>query len=419
LAADSGIKPEINEQEMSATFVISTPRIDRYGDSVIPRSAEKNITNFKKNPVVFFNHKTSEFPIGMARRNKESPVEIQINESDIRSKCYFHGLTEESELVFKLVKAGCLGTASIGFLPVVAAIIKDPDDPERDEVNSLGEDLIHFGDRNLKSFPSLRFHEIDLTEWSITSVPANTEAIAMHLSRGHIEGQAITTTLRKSLEPYAAPLKVWSPGALFSTPETKSMSEPTPEPTPEQKSAASAPVEVVEAVSTVQEKEVTPVPQTDKPAVEDPEKGWPYGAKFLSKYLSGCNDTMKWMDEACRELDQPRIKKLADKKMGKLANEVYKITKLAAQLYPEKFADPGEISGKAKAYQDQLAQKNVVVEKVAEVVEPVLERAAPEEPKAPEISAEMWAEAMSKIKETSSEITKLGEQFYSLTGKES
>lgn len=210
-ADDEHSRPLVDEKEMSATFTITTPRRDRYGDEVVPRGCTPHLANFTRNPRVFFAHKSSDMSIGSARRPSDGSLALDIFDDRIRSTCYFHGETAESEVVFRLVKRRELEASSIGFIPVLASIIEDNDEEEpRKRRKKDEEEILKF-----KPWFPLRFLEWDLTEWSIVPVPANPDASAsltVHLEKGHVEGERIPPSLKKALEPFKLRAKVWSPG---------------------------------------------------------------------------------------------------------------------------------------------------------------------------------------------------------------
>jgi len=414
LALDADVadnKPLIDEREMSATFCITTARQDRYGDVVLPKGCLKHIENYRRNPRVFFSHKSTELPIGDARKGKDGPLALEIQDNCIKSTCYFHGMTAESELVFKLVKMGCLEASSIGFLPVIAALIKDIDDEDLDDRNGLGEDLIYFGSNKAKIFPSLRFHEWDLTEWSIVPTPANPDAIAMHLSRGHVEGQVLTPSLRKSLEPFAAPLPIWSPGVLF-----EKMVEPVVEKDTNllvDSVEAAVPEKVVETevekFADVPEKNPTPEPDLGQKPGVDPYENWSHGAKFLDSTSKLFEGVHKFMGDECGLLDQPKIKRYATKQMDRLQKSIYNLKKLGAKLYPDKFEDPGESPVREKSLDEVETKKEV----------PVVEEKTVAAPAPTSVEVINWDLILKEIATLQLNQSKISEKFYEITGIES
>jgi len=201
-------EPEVDESDMTASFTITTPARDRYGDVVMPRGCIKTMDQFLKNPQVFFGHKSHDLPIATSM----PPV---VGEDGVKASCRFHGKTPESACVFGLVAEKILRSTSIGFLPNVASFMKDEhcDEDGRDlrpKKASNGEEIIYFD-----GWAPLRFLEWTMLEWSVVSIPANpecTDNLTAALSRGKVGDSPIPSSIRRSLEPFALKARVWSPG---------------------------------------------------------------------------------------------------------------------------------------------------------------------------------------------------------------
>lgn len=196
LKADEGSLLAIDESEMSAGFVISSAALDRHGDNVLPSGCLSTLDCYHRNPVVFFAHKSEGLPIGLARprapkTEKNTKAHIHVRESDIVSRVWFHGKTQESDDVFRLVAEGVLRAASIGFLPLRGRLREGAFDPE------AADDGAAFD----FDFGGILFEEWQLLEWSIVPVPANADAIRSWLD----PNKRLAQSLRKSLAPYAAP----------------------------------------------------------------------------------------------------------------------------------------------------------------------------------------------------------------------
>lgn len=413
LNAEEAPLPEVDEGSCTATFTISTYDPDRYGDVVIPKGAIPHLKNYRRNPRVFFAHKQNELPVGSCR-TPLNELALQFFDDKMKGTCYFHCQTRESEVVFRLVARKELQAASIGFLPVKAALFEPKKTPNRTDTDDLGDDIIYFKEDPI--FKPLRFLEIDLLEWSIVPIPANQEALAESLSRGTVEGETITPLLRKALEPYAAPKKVQL-GFIPPTPEeinaaTETMKE-AEQALIEDKPLVLPPETTVSPIKgfsldndnavilkdgqpyitfelleqyeglaiefdklksaykdltetqmkdyeflaqgyylyTDESKNVCHKKKEDlvkefsgedliaPPSTpEDKEKDWPLGAKFLSRAMKSYSDTCAWMGEMDKQLDQPRVKKLAAKKVARLQKLSTAALKLGSQLYPDKFS---------------------------------------------------------------------------------
>lgn len=202
LAMDSqtDIAPEIDTTKMSAKFIVSTACKDRHGDIVEPDGCLPHLKNYARNPRIFFAHRTDDLPIASAR-DAEGNLCLEVDKENgiIRSTAWFHGETPESELIFRLIARKELQAASIGFLPVRAAVIHT-DNTEAS--TSDGDTIVDF--RNM-GHPIMHFLEWDMIEWSVVPIPANQEALAAHLGRGHIEGEKITPAVRRALAAWIPP----------------------------------------------------------------------------------------------------------------------------------------------------------------------------------------------------------------------
>jgi hypothetical protein len=421
LALDSDPEqgPEVNEREMSARFIISTPCKDRAGDVVIPRGCLPHLDSYRRNPVSFFSHRSTDYPIGALRKDPSSPLELDVQDDRILARIYFHGMTADSELVFKLVKAGILRATSIGFIPHVAALIRDLDDEDKDDKNGLGEHLIYFGENKAKVFPGLRFHSWELTEVSVVPIGMNPEALQMSLSRGHVEGQVLTPTIKKILEPFASPRKTWSPGALLESIPAPVEVPPPPHP---KETLVLIQDDTPEVLQTQKDLPPMPAPASDKP--QDPYAGWSHGAKFLDGTIKKLAATKAYMNEECSLLDQPRVKRYAEKKIFRLERDIHKIQKLGATLYPEKFEDPGELKAldphqvkdvPPPAPETPEIQKDLPVPASAPAVEEKSQTPPSLTPIGDALNLELICTELAALNER---YDRIDEKFYSLTGKE-
>lgn len=412
LALDSDVEhasgPEVNESKMSATFLISTARTDRMGDVVLPRGCEPHLGNYRANPTVLFAHRSGELPIGSAREPDSQSLLLDISDQGIRSTCYFHGETPESELVFRLVARKELRAASIGFLPIKAGVIERKKEVNRPETNDQGEDIIYFNDGS-SWFPQLRFMEWDLTEWSIVPVPANPDCISMHLSRGHIEGEPLTPKFRSILEPWAAPRKVWSVGALFKElappppPPPQEAPVTDPEPEPENKTFPAA----VEKEETKESQPPAGAPIPEPPP--DPKAGWPLGARFLADCLDQCRSWKAKIEADAALVEQKRVRNYSSRKAARLGRELDKLSRFSHKVYPDIFpAPPEEESSPEPAKALPPAQEPAP--------EPPQESLIKEIPApAPAPSATNWNDLLAAVEQMSE---KLSSRFFELTGKE-
>jgi hypothetical protein len=205
LDSDDAEEPKVDTYNMTARFVITTSGKDRHGDIVLPRGCVSHLKNYTRNPRIFFAHKTEELPIASAR-DPEGNLALEILEDKIYSTAYFHGETRESELIFRLIARKELQACSIGFLPIRATLIEDEDEEDLIDITT-GEEILNFRSNSSRQMPCLRFLEWDMIEWSVVPIPANQDALAAHLSRGHIEGEKLSPSIKRTLSSFVSKKK--------------------------------------------------------------------------------------------------------------------------------------------------------------------------------------------------------------------
>lgn len=425
--------PEVDENKATATFVISTLKDDRVGDVVIPKGCVPHLKNYESNPRVFFSHKSHEMPIGNAREGKDGPLCLWADDYTLKSTCHFHLKTAESELVFRMVADGDLQTASIGFLPVKAAVLEPKKEPNRPETNEEGEDLIYFKDGGW--FSALKFHEWDLTEWSVVPVPMNPEAIACHLSRGVVGGIPLTDNLKQCLEPYRHERKFYPVSEVVAKiPQEEKegiksfeawwaehahedweqepwsdyvkgklkVSFPFTDEEPTEvvvgwEEVADEAIKLCAATFIAKEKfleevladspkellmkkggdafshlvdkeleELIPAPEhaeketASEPTPEESDCCLPLGVKFLQSFCGWCIEKVQCTEETLKELEHPRVCKLANKMIERLCKLERMATKLGSECYPDHFEYESPEGSEEEAMEEEEKQLEVV-----------------------------------------------------------
>ena len=138
-----------------ATFIISTEDVDRDSDIVKQAGIDKD--DYMKNPVIMFAHNSRSLPIGATLKvwqsNKQTKALALIYDDRVDS-------TGLSETIFRMVKAGALRGASIGFST------KEARYPTDDEIKQYKMDPW-----------GVIFEKVSMHEWSICSIPANQNAL--------------------------------------------------------------------------------------------------------------------------------------------------------------------------------------------------------------------------------------------------
>lgn len=136
------------------TFIASDETVDRYGDII--RASGWELTNFIRNPVLLFGHKSGEPPIGTV-------PDVHVEGTRLIAVAEFASaeLSPFAETIFRMVEAGIISAVSVGFLPTAEPnIMRDAED----------------------RFTGFEFIAQELLELSVVSVPANPAALA--LARG-------------------------------------------------------------------------------------------------------------------------------------------------------------------------------------------------------------------------------------------
>lgn len=137
------------QSEKSVTsFIMSTPTVDRMGDTIDPLGWD--LSNFNKNPIALFNH-CYDMPIG-----KWANVRVENNQLIGDLELAAEGTSELVDTVRSLVEQRILSAVSVGF----------------------GAIDYEFGDQGIE------FKKQELMECSLVSVPANPQALAIARSFG-------------------------------------------------------------------------------------------------------------------------------------------------------------------------------------------------------------------------------------------
>jgi len=102
----------VNENTYISDGYASTRKLDFSGDIMIPSGIDLSV--FKKNPIIFFNHFQSALPIGKA-------IDVYADDYGLLvSIKYAVEENKEAETIYKLVKGKYIRQHSVGFLPLEA-----------------------------------------------------------------------------------------------------------------------------------------------------------------------------------------------------------------------------------------------------------------------------------------------------------
>ena len=124
------------------TFVMSEEKVDRDGELVVLDGLD--INEFLKNPQLFYNHESRNYPIGLVKS-------IRREGNRLIGDIWLNQITEESKIVKQLIDAGNLKTGSIGF--------------SVSEANYNDKDGIYYLSKS------------ELYEFSICNIPSNTGSV--------------------------------------------------------------------------------------------------------------------------------------------------------------------------------------------------------------------------------------------------
>jgi HK97 family phage prohead protease len=126
--------------------VTSTENMDRHGEIVVQSGIQ--LAAFRRSPTVLWNH-DSDQPIAKA-------LTIGLEGGKLASLVQFpdEGISDKSDEVYGLIKAGIVNSTSIGFMPIESEPL-NPRDP----------------------YGPQRYKRVELVEFSFVSVASNREAL--------------------------------------------------------------------------------------------------------------------------------------------------------------------------------------------------------------------------------------------------
>lgn len=153
----------IDKKEKTVEAILSTNKLDRYGEIMEPDGWQ--LKNYKRNPIVLFNHQDNDVPVGMA-------LDVAVRDSVLWGKLRFAPETSQRAAeVWGLVAADILRAWSPGWYPIKWETID----------GELKGDGASPGRRGI------RFTKMDLWENSIVTIPAAPDALTLSVSRYLVE----------------------------------------------------------------------------------------------------------------------------------------------------------------------------------------------------------------------------------------
>lgn len=155
LRASTNLVRVIDEAKRTIDFIISTERVDRYGDVVTLSGWD--LKEYKRNPVVLFGHQNRAPPIGKA-------IKVTRDGDALRAIAQF--MTDDmnpfADSIFKMYQQKFLKATSVGFMPINYEPITD------DKGN----------------FQGYKFTKQELLEFSCVPIPANPDALVDAKAKG-------------------------------------------------------------------------------------------------------------------------------------------------------------------------------------------------------------------------------------------
>lgn len=174
--------PHVNETEMSAVAIISTPKVDRAGHVVNPLGGD--YSEYKKNPVVLWEHGLlrGDLSIPIARsEDADGELTVWPTAKGIKAKSFFSQRNKQSEQFFALIADKIIRATSVRFRPSETPVFKG----------------------GVKYYENWIFEE-----WSWTAFGVNPDAVADVVSKGRLAGSQMDHSIMKSLLAYMPTRKV-------------------------------------------------------------------------------------------------------------------------------------------------------------------------------------------------------------------
>jgi len=182
LVVDPGAIKAVNSEARTVSHVITARVVDCDGDVVVPRGGK--FDDFLRNPVVFFNHRSStDPPIGKC-------LALDVTDDELIATTKFAGLEQNhvmAETLFRLVRDGFLRGWSIGFV-----------------VNAVGTERLD-GQRGRT------ISKWTLFEYSCVGLPANPAALSRFIKQYGLPSGATARDLHEAI--VGGGRKLWTAAA--------------------------------------------------------------------------------------------------------------------------------------------------------------------------------------------------------------
>jgi hypothetical protein len=195
------VMQSVDESAASASFVIVTrPRgnpVNRNGNAVQIAGSEQGggmlLTHYQANPLVLWDHGFGNYPFPIGTAQTAGKLHVTLQATKATSTVFFDQGSEFAMDVFRLVAAGTIRMASIGFRPLKA--IRLAPQASRED----GSDIVHMERQN-------RYWDIiesELQEWSVVNIGADRGALRQCLDAGSIGGESLGWTTQEIMRQHA------------------------------------------------------------------------------------------------------------------------------------------------------------------------------------------------------------------------
>lgn len=260
LGLDTMAEPSLDLSAMSATVVISTPTIDREGDSLLPEGCD--VTHYKTNPVVLWEHGMSQqgnLPIGKSE-DPQGQFTVLIDRAAITATSFFSQSLAFAQQVFGLLAEKIVRGASVR---------ARPEDYEQGRTGLL-----------VKAW--------SLEEWSWVGIPCNPDAVMKTIRDKKIPGdrKLLDPMLLKSLSRWVPPSPLKS-SVGWMPPKEATMAKSKTKAAPAEDDEEKKPADETPADETADDD--SPV----DPDVEEAPEEKPKTVKPGQAHLSGMRDWLK------------------------------------------------------------------------------------------------------------------------------
>lgn len=207
--APAGEKPA---ESRTRSFVVSTETVDSY--NTVIKSDAWQTDRFDKNPVIFFAHRSREFPIGKGTGRVDGAAKQFLMDIDF----FTPEVNPLSEQALRILDQGVMG-CSVGFEPLSWEYNKE---------RETGDEFLDY------YFPPLDYTAVRLLEVSVVSIPANPDAFPV--GREAVQARFLERLDARRATPIVAP----APAAIVTPAPTEDFRSMVERITREEKQAQAA-----------------------------------------------------------------------------------------------------------------------------------------------------------------------------------